>query len=173
LRAQLRSLDATLLGTLLRGTVQALQREIPALGETVAFDVKHIYAWVQENTPKAFVAQRFDPTRQPAGDPTCRLGVERRRNQERADGTTPGPTEYLWGYGTGLASAITEGYGDVVLAELTQTFNENDVTYFVPLYAQVCVALGHPPTNITADAAFDAWYVYQTCVATGASRRSP
>lgn len=167
LRDQLRSLDETILGTLLQGTVQALQREIPDLGETVAFDVKHLYAWVQENNPQAFVAQRFDPQRQPTGDPDCRLGVKRRSNQAGADGTTPGPTEYVWGYGTGIATATAECYGDVVLAEVTQTFNENDVTSFVPRYAQVCTALGHPPTNITADAAFDAWYVYQTCVATG------
>lgn len=166
LRTQLRTLDETLLRRLLEGTVQALQQELPALGETVAFDVKHIYAWVQENNPKAFLEQRFDPQRQPQGDPDCRLGVKRRSNQQRADGTTPGPTEYVWGYGTGIATAIVDGSGDVVLADFTQTFNENDVTYFAPLYAQAWRALGQPPTNITGDAAFDAWTVYQTCVGT-------
>jgi len=40
-------------------------------------------------------------------------------------------------------------------------FNEGDVTYFRPLYRQVVLALGMYPTNVTADAAFDAWYVYQ------------
>jgi hypothetical protein len=167
LREQLRTLDETLLRTLLDGTVQALQREIPALGQTVAFDVRQIYAWVQQNNPKAFLVERFDPQRQPTGDPDCRLGVKRRSNQTGADGSTPGPTEYLWGYGSGIASTTDERYGDGVLAEVTQTFNENDVTYFVPLYEQVCTSLGHAPTNITADAAFDAWYVYQTCVPTG------
>lgn len=167
LREQLRTLDETVLRNVLHGTVHALQREIPNLGQTVAFDVKHLYAWVQENNPKAFLAQRFDPQRQPTGDPDCRLGVKRRSNQEGADGSTTGPTEYVWGYGTGIASATTDLYGDSVLAEVTQTFNENDVTYFAPLDAQVCTALGHPPINITADAAFDAWYVYQTCVPTG------
>lgn len=109
LRTQLRRLDETLLRTLLEGTVRALQREIPDLGETVAFDVKHIYAWVQQNNPKAFVAQRFAPARQPAGDPDCRLGVKRRSNQAGEDGATPGRTEYLWGYGTGVASATADG----------------------------------------------------------------
>lgn len=28
--------------------------------------------------------------------------------------------EYLWGYGSGIASATTPDYGDVVLAEYTQ-----------------------------------------------------
>lgn len=167
LRTQLRRLDETLLRTLLEGTVRALQREIPDLGETVAFDVKHIYAWVQQNNPKAFVAQRFAPARQPAGDPDCRLGVKRRSNQAGEDGATPGRTEYLWGYGTGVASATADGAGDVVVAEFTQPFNENDVTSFAPLHARATAALGHPPTNVTADAAFDAWYIYATCVPTG------
>lgn len=167
LRAQLRALDTGVLRALLEGTVRALQREIPGLGETVAFDVKHIYAWVQQNNPKAFVAHRFDPERQPAGDPDCRLGVKRRSNQEGEDGETAGRPELLWGYGTGVASATAGGSGDVVVAELTQPFNANDVTYFAPLYARASAALGHPPKNVTADAAFDAWYVYATCVPTG------
>jgi hypothetical protein len=173
LREQLRALDEALLWALLQGTVRALQGEIPGLGQTVAFDVKHIYAWVQENNPKAFVAQRFDPQRRPAGDPDCRLGVKRRGNQEGAGGTTPGPTEYVWGYGTGIASATADGYGDVVVAEVTQPFHANDVTYFGPLYAQATAALGHPPVNVTADAAFDAWYVYEACVATGGMAAIP
>lgn len=164
---QLRTLDEAMVGQMLKATVRALQAEIANLGETVAFDVKHIYAWVQENNPKAFIAHRFDPLRQPAGDPDCRLGIKRRSNQKGADGESIGPTEYVWGYGTGIASATADRYGDVVLAELTQTFNENDATYFAPLYEQVRATLGHRPTNITADAAFDAWRIYDTCVATG------
>jgi hypothetical protein len=133
----------------------------------VALDVKHIYAWVQQNNPKAYVAHRFDPARQPAGDPDCRLGVKRRSNQAQPDGTATGPAECLWGYGSGVASATAPVYGDVVLAEHTRTFNEHDVSYFRPLYQRAAAALGHPPTNLTADAAFDAWYVYEACVPTG------
>lgn len=58
-------------------------------------------------------------------------------------------------------AATTPDYGDVVLAEDTQPFNENDVTYFDPLYQQAVVALAQYPTNVTADAAYDAWYVYE------------
>jgi hypothetical protein len=38
--------------------------------------------------------------------------------------------------------------------------NEGDVTYFRPLYWQTIVTLQAFPTHITADAAYDAWYVY-------------
>ena len=42
LRQKLRTLDQTLLQALLAATVADLQAAIPGLGETVAFDVKHI-----------------------------------------------------------------------------------------------------------------------------------
>ena len=160
LRKRLRTLDQTLLQELLHGTVQALQAEIPGLGEVVAFDVKHIYAWVQENNQRAYVTDRYDKTRRPTGDPDCKLGVKRSTNQEQPDGSTKEKKEYVWGYGSGVAAATHPVYGDVVLAEYTLPFNHNDVTYYRPLYQQTVVALDHFPTHTTADAAFDSWYVY-------------
>lgn len=49
----------------------------------------------------------------------------------------------------------------MVLGEYTQAFNHNDVTSFGPLHQQAVVALKGFPTHVTADAAFDAWYVYE------------
>jgi hypothetical protein len=69
LRNKQRNLDRPLLQALFCGTVRALQKEIPALGETVAFDAKHIYAWVRENNPREHIKDRFCKDRQPAGDP--------------------------------------------------------------------------------------------------------
>ena len=92
--------------------------------------VKHIYAWVAQNNRKAYVPDRYDPARQPAGDPDCRLGVKTSSNQERAAGplkptplkpTPLKPTqEYVWGYGSGVVAATDPAHGDVVLAEYTQ-----------------------------------------------------
>ena len=158
---KLRLLDRDLLTALLAGTVCALQAEIPGLGETVAFDVKHLYAWVKENNERAYVPERYDKTKRLGGDPDCRLGVKRSSNQEQPDGSTEERKELLWGYSSGVAAATVADYGDVVLAEYTQPFNEGDVTYFRPLYQQVVRALNHYPTHVTADAAFDAWYVYE------------
>jgi len=160
-------LDNALLQALLRPTVRALQAEIPGLGETVAYDVKHIYAWVQQNNAKAYVRDRYDPQRQPRGDPDSRLGVKTSSNQVRADGTAKESKEYVWGYGSGVAAATDPRYGDVVLAEYTQPFNEVDSTYYHPLYARTVATLGSAPTNVTADAAFDAWHIYQTCAVHG------
>jgi hypothetical protein len=163
LREKQRTLDRRVLQDLLHATVSALQEEIPGLGETVAFDVKHIYAWVRENNLRESIKDRFCKDRQPKGDPDCRVGVKRSTNQEQEDGSKKVKKEYLWGYGSGVATSTIPGYGEVVLAEYTQPFNEADVSYYLPLYIQTVATLGFFPTNITADAAFDAWYVYQTC----------
>jgi hypothetical protein len=157
---KLRHLDRGLLTDLLAGTVHALQQEIPGLGDVVAFDVKHLYAWVKENNERACVAERYDKTKRLTGDPDCRLGVKRSTNKELPDGSTEEKKELLWGYGSGVAAATTPDYGDVVLAEWTQPFNKNDVTYFRPLHRQASLALGQFPTHLAADAAYDAWYVY-------------
>ncbi len=164
---KLRQLDRALLTELLAATVQALHEEIPGLGETVAFDVKHLYAWVKQNNERAYVPDRYDKTQRLAGDPDCRLGVKRSTNQEQPDGSTTEKKELLWGYGSGVVAATTADYGDVVLAEYTQPFNEGDVTYFRPLYQQAVIALDQYPTHVTADAAFDAWYVYETAARHG------
>jgi hypothetical protein len=167
LRHKQRHLKRGMLQDLLAATVQALQEEIPGLGETVAFDVKHLYAWVKQNNSRVYVKDRYSKDQQPTGDPDCRVGVKRSTNQEQPDGSTKEKKEYLWGYGTGVATSFVAGYGDVVLAEYTLPFNENDISYFFPLYLQTVAHLGHYPLNITADAAFDAWYVYQTCIYRG------
>lgn len=161
LRRKQQVLDHDIFTDLLHATIPLLRAEIPGLGETIAVDVKHIYAWVRENNPRQYVTERFDPKQQPPGDPDCKLGVKRSTNQEQTDGSTKEKKEYLWGYGSGVTAATTPDYGDVVLAEFTQPFNENDVTYFEPLYRQAVVALNQYPINVTADAAYDAWYVYE------------
>jgi len=162
LNEQLRTFEPRLLADLFAQTIQALLQEIPGLGEIVSFDVTHIYANVKQNNLRQYVKERYNPDLQPKGDPDCRLGVKRSTNQEQADGSTTEKKEYLWGYGLGLATAYLPNYGDVILALHTQTFNENDITYFVPLSIQLIAHLGFFPTYLAADAAFDAWYVYQT-----------
>lgn len=60
-------------------------------------------------------------------NPNCKLRAKRRRNRGEEE------KECVWGYGMGVAIAKVEKEIDCVLAEHTQTFNENDITYFQPL----------------------------------------
>jgi|SRR5581483_3683633 len=166
-RQKLRQFDPGVLQALLQSTVHSLQDELPGLGETVAIDVKHIYAWVKENNWRTYVPDRYDKTKRLAGDPDCRLGVKRSTNQEAADGSCDEKKELIWGYGTGVAVSSIADYGTVVLAEYTQPFNEGDITYFRTLYHQAVLALNQFPTSLTADGAYDAWYVYEAAARHG------
>ena len=173
----LRRLPNTPLQALLDNSVQLLQAALQArghtLGQAIALDTKHIPAWVKENNPKAYVPDRFNKDQQPPGDPDCRLGCKRRRNQRAssqqppatpADEPLPADTlavgEFYWGYASGVVASKVPGCGEFVLAELTQPFNQADVSYFFPLMADTQRRLGCRPKFAALDAAFDAFYVY-------------
>ena len=164
LRRKLPSLDPDSLTGLLKQTVQQALAVIPDLGQTVSIDTKHIYADVKENNRRAYVNDRFNPERQPRADPDCRLGAKRSTNQTDAQGNAKTKSEWVWGYGSGIVVGQTPDKDAIVLADYTQTFDRNDVTYAQPLLAAAQANLGFAPPNLTADAAFDAWYVYQWCV---------
>src|SRR2546421_7223733 len=122
LRQKLRTCDQQLLQALLAATVAALHEAIPGLGETVAFDVKHIFAWVRENNPNVYVKGAFNVTHIPKGDPDCRLGVKKSSNQVQPDGSTKKKKVSLFGYGTGVATCTDPVYGDVVRSLVHPTF---------------------------------------------------
>jgi hypothetical protein len=174
----LRSIPNAVSQYLLDETVRLLQVELSTVvddfGQAVSLDTKHIIAWVQENNPKDYVENRYDKTKQPSGDPDCRLGCKRRRNQ-RASSKKPPPTpadnpvpahtlpvgEFYWGYGSGVVATKVPGWGEFVLAELTLPFDQPDVAYFHPLMADTERRLGFLPRYGAFDAAFDAFYVYE------------
>ena len=180
LTRMLRHMPNHALQFLLADTVRLILAELrklgAAAGECVSLDTKHIIAWVQENNPKAYVKDRYDKARQPAGDPDCRLGCKRRHNRraKQALGQEPPATptrnpvpaselkvgEFYWGYGSGVIVVKVPDWGEFILAELTQPFDQADVSYFFPLMAQTEQRLGFRPRCGTFDAAFDAWYVY-------------
>ena len=167
---------------LLSASVQALTDALPphvraTVGDTVALDTKHILAWVKQNNPRVCVKDRFDKTQQPTGDPDCKLGVKARANTPpTVEVSTPtteaqpasqavGQTEAYWGYASGVcATRVLDPHGtpiaEVVLAEHTQTFDRDDVTYFHPLIEAAQRRLGRAPRFGALDKAYDAFYVY-------------
>lgn len=156
------------LQNLLDAQVSWLHQKLgPPFGQIVSIDTKHVLGWVRENNPKEFIKEgRFDKDRQPAGDPDCKLGCKRSHNQQTP--TKEGQPvsekvsigEYYWGYASGVVATKVPDIGEFVLAEMTQTFDQGDVTYFFPLIDQVERRLGFRPPFATADAAFDAFYIY-------------
>jgi len=177
LTQMLRDIPNASLQFLLEQSVQLLQKEFHALdiqvGDCISLDTKHILAWVKENNPKAYVTNRFKKEQQPKGDLDCKLGCKRRHNQrvKSLEPATPSKLsvsaktvvvgEYYWGYGSGVVVTKVPEWGEFVIAELTQTFDHADVSYFFPLMHQTEQRLGFKPHFGTFDAAFDAFYVYE------------
>lgn len=176
----LRELHNESLQFLLDGTVRLLGAELPAamrLGDEISLDTKHIIAWVRENNPKERIKDRYDKTKQPKGDRDCKLSCKQSRNQRQTKAATqatpaqegtpasqakPGvDDEYYWGYASGVVATRLIEEVEVVLAEMTQTFDQDDKSYFFPLMAEVERRLGRKPRYGALDAAFDAWYVYE------------
>jgi hypothetical protein len=161
-------LDQTV--SLLRAALSDVRTDF---GTSISLDTKHVIAWVKENNPKAYQkrSERFDKTRQPPGDPDCRLGCKRKHNQRQSAPDTPHSNpvsakglrvgEYWWGYGSGVVATKIPGWGEFVLAECTQPFDHADVSYFAPLMTDTERRLGFQPPFGTLDAAFDAFYVYE------------
>ena len=171
----LREIPNSALQFLLKNSVSLLREELkglePTFGETISLDTKHIIAWVKENNSKAYVAERHKKEKQPKGDPDCRLGCKRKRNQNIAPAKTPSQNsvsarsvsigEYYWGYASGVVATKVPDWGEFVLAELTQSFDHSDVSYFLPLMKAAEKNLGFRPKYGAFDAAFDAFYVYE------------
>lgn len=155
----------------------------PSFGDLITGDTQALLGWVAENNPKQYIKEgRLDKTRQPKGDPDCKLGVKKRHNTSPsaeadaagADGvdaptpTTEGKpatklqigTDIFWGYASGIVVTRLPDHTEIVLAERTRPFNESDISHFHPLMAQVEACLGRKPRFGAWDTAFDAHYVY-------------
>jgi hypothetical protein len=178
----LRNLPNPALQFLLTATVELLRASLPVeqqstFGDIIAGDTQALLAWVKENNPKQFIKEgRLDKTRQPKADPDCKLGVKSRRNSapSDADGSEPAtPTteakpanqlqvgvDIFWGYAAGIVVTQLPDGTEVVLAERTRPFNEDDITHFFPLMELVERRLGRRPRFGAWDCAFDAHYVY-------------
>lgn len=162
LRRKLQELPNDLLQPILAGTVEKLKGEVPHFGRRTALDNKHIYAWVKANNKKTYVKDRYAKDNHPTGDPDCRLGVKEATNQkdEKSGKNTTKTKEYVWGYGTSVVATKHRALGEFVIAEETEPFNKLDIEFFKTLMPIVEERLGFRSKHFTADAAYDAWYVY-------------
>ena len=116
---------------------------------------------------------RFNPNCQPKGDPDCRLSAKQVSNQEPEKQHKTAEKEYLWGYGTSVVATKHRILGEFVLAEHTQPFNVRDVEFFSLLMPRVEARLGFRPKHFAADAAYDAWYVYDYFAKVGGTAYIP
>lgn len=160
----MRTLPNASLQLLLEDTICSIRRELlfeTRFGKCISLDTKQILAWVKENNPKSYIKQgRYGITRQPIGDPDCPLGCKRKHDQRKKnDAVEKLPVgsifdrvgEYYWGYGSGVVTNKVVEWGEFVLAELTRSFDQSDISYFKPLMEQVACASAHwmPPLMLS------------------------
>jgi hypothetical protein len=108
---------------------------------------------VEESETEGFSADNPPPT--PTTDPVPASSVE--------------VGEYYWGYASGVIATKVPDWGEFALAELTQPFDRNDITYFFPLMGDTerrlpalgpQAQVGRRPRYGAFDMAFEAHYVY-------------
>jgi len=75
--------------------------------------------------------------------------------------TTVKVGEYYWGYASGVVATKVPGWGEFILAELTQPFDHSDDSYFFPLMRATERRLGRRPKFGALDMAYDTFYVYE------------
>jgi hypothetical protein len=99
----------------------------------------------------------------PTPAPSPRAGATPPTQGLPASAPLPKPKdgEYYWGYASGVVATKVDDWGEVVLAELTQPFNQADESYFHPLMTQTEHNLGHKPKFGALDGAYDTFYVHE------------
>ena len=102
----------------------------------------------------------------------CKRSHNKRKKQPFGQDVPPTPSnnpqpgekiklnEFYWRYGSDVVVTKAPGWGEVVLAELTQAFDKADIADFFPLMTLTEQRLGFRPRWGTFDAAFDGWYAY-------------
>ena len=99
---------------------------------------------------------QLPPTAAACANPYAESSVYHPHHQSHP--SQPGQVgDFYWGYASGVIATKVPGWGEFVLAELTQTFDKSDPSYFFPLMQQVEQRLGRRPRLGAFDAAYDAF----------------
>ena len=102
-----------------------------------------LQARLQETPQPGRGQRRPQPPRQRQRPPLAESHATPTTNPTPASHATVG--EFHWGYASGVIATKVPDWGEFVLAELTQTFDKSDPSYFFPLMQQVEQRLGRRP----------------------------
>jgi hypothetical protein len=160
-------MDPAFFKALFAQTLQKIQQR-NLLNGTVACDVKELWAHVRQNNPKQFVQDRWNKDKTPSGNPDARLGAKPSSNKDPHGKPLP---RLFWGFKSAIFAAPTP-HGLVILAESTHPAGTGDVSCFAPLLSEF-LSYGLKALTFLADAAFDAWYVYQDIATQGGKAYIP
>ena len=116
-------------------------------GNSIAIDSCPIVALLKENNLKTSIADRFDKTKKPAGDPDARLGVLIH---------FPSPfkkeVRYFWGYRNHVINDIDT---ELPIWEVTKPANVSDINVAKDLIREACSFFNLNVQTVMGDAAYD------------------
>ena len=140
-------------------TVRTL-KILGVLTGNVSCDTAEVHAPIKENNPKQYVKDRFDKENIPNAAPSARLGVKPTHEKDRATGKKK--VRYFWGWKSAILAEKNRRFGvEVCVAETTKPANTADVHFALPLLKAYRQHTKIFVQRFFADAAFDAWYIYQ------------
>jgi len=130
------------------------------LSGNVSCDTAEVHAPIKENNPKQYVKERFDKENIPNAAPSARLGVK--PTHEKDPKTGKKKVRYFWGWKSAILAEKNQTFHvEVCVAETTKPANSADVKFALPLLKAYRKHTQTFVRRFLADAAFDAWYVYQ------------
>jgi hypothetical protein len=127
--------------------VQTLLQEGVVTGKHLAMDSCPILAEVRENNLKTAVANRFDKSRRPKGDPDARLGV-------LIHFPKPFKKEirYFWGYRNHL---VVDAEEELPLWEVTHPANKGEAHQAIPMLQKIKESFPVMIETVGGDAGYD------------------
>ena len=135
-------------------------KALGVLTGNVSCDTAEVHADIKENNPKQFVKDRFDKKNIPNAAPSARLGAKPTHQKDPHTGKKK--VRYFWGWKSAILAEKNRPFGvEVCVAETTKPADTADVKFALPLLKAYREQVQIFVRRFLADAAFDAWYVYQ------------
>lgn len=123
-------------------------------GKYISVDSCPIKANVKENNLKTTVANRFDKTRMPKGDPDARLGAYVVFPDKKK-------VQYFWGYRNHI---LNDAACELPIAEVTEPANVYEQHLIIPQLKYAKKVLKLPIEAVLGDSAFDSYNIIEFIV---------
>ncbi len=150
----IKDFDNELLKKLMASQVQKLYELGVIDASFIALDSTPIAANTEQNNPKSFAKNKFDPENQPKCDKDCKLGVHTASNQQGEK-----KSSFYWGYKNHVVVDCISG---LPIFEITTGANVYDSTVAVDILEKSNAVIPIHECTFIADKAYDVKEIYNT-----------
>lgn len=150
----IKDFDNTLLKKLMASQVQTLYESDVVDTSFIAVDSTPISANTNQNNPKSFGKNKYNPENHPKNDPDCKLGVHTASNQHNEK-----KYEFFRGY---KSHVVIDCISSLPLCELTTTAEAADSTVALELLENTNNVIPIKECTLIADKGYDVKNIYNT-----------